>query len=117
LTDPDDPWHAEDGGALELYPLVPDSIESRCEEEGGIQGIPTATPTKCIVPTFNSMAIFRVQPGRSYHSVQEVYAHKPRISISGWFHCTTPPAGADKGLKLDNSFKILVTNYSYTYIL
>jgi Rps23 Pro-64 3,4-dihydroxylase Tpa1-like proline 4-hydroxylase len=22
LTDPDDPWTAEDGGALELYPLV-----------------------------------------------------------------------------------------------
>jgi Rps23 Pro-64 3,4-dihydroxylase Tpa1-like proline 4-hydroxylase len=22
LTDPDEPWTAEDGGALELYPLV-----------------------------------------------------------------------------------------------
>ena len=42
------------------------------------------------------MALFTVQPGRSFHSVQEVYtADKPRLSISGWFHGASPPPGAD----------------------
>lgn len=42
------------------------------------------------------MALFTVQPGRSFHSVQEVYAvDKPRLSISGWYHGCTPPDGAD----------------------
>lgn len=33
LTDPDEPWSAADGGALELYPLVED--EGGGEGEGG----------------------------------------------------------------------------------
>lgn len=42
------------------------------------------------------MAIFTVQPGRSFHSIQQVYAtDKPRLSISGWFHGVTPPPGAE----------------------
>jgi hypothetical protein len=42
------------------------------------------------------MALFTVQPGHSFHAVQEVYASdKPRLSISGWFHGTTPPPGAE----------------------
>lgn len=41
-----------------------------------------------VLPKFNSMALFAVQPGRSYHSVQEVYADRtPRLSIQGW--CAT----------------------------
>jgi prolyl 3-hydroxylase /prolyl 3,4-dihydroxylase len=92
LTDPDEPWEDEDGGALELYPLtVP----------GDAQGIPAPLPTTNIAPRFNRMAMFKVQPGRSYHSVQEVYADKPRLSISGWFHGPTPPEGSDQAsLKL-----------------
>jgi prolyl 3-hydroxylase /prolyl 3,4-dihydroxylase len=42
------------------------------------------------------MALFTVQPGRSFHAVQEVYTddpQKPRLSISGWYHGETPPAG------------------------
>jgi hypothetical protein len=40
------------------------------------------------------MAMFTVLPGRSFHSVQEVFVeHKPRISISGWYHRDTPPEG------------------------
>ena len=96
LSDPDDEWKEEDGGALELYPLQSDTCIDRGSELGGIQGIPEALPTKNILPTFNSMVLFAVQPGRSYHSVQEVYADsKPRLSISGWYHGPTPPKGSD----------------------
>jgi Rps23 Pro-64 3,4-dihydroxylase Tpa1-like proline 4-hydroxylase len=88
LTDPDCEWTAEDGGALELYPLEGD--------KNAQQGVPVPSPTNNLLPRFNSMALFRVQPGKSYHSVQEVYAKdKPRLSISGWFHGPTPPEGAD----------------------
>jgi len=92
LTDRD--WEAVDGGALELYPVEEASKVSR--EDGTFQGVPTAVPTRLILPTFNSMALFRVQPGRSYHSVQEVYSEdRPRLSISGWFHGPSPPPGSD----------------------
>jgi Rps23 Pro-64 3,4-dihydroxylase Tpa1-like proline 4-hydroxylase len=96
LTDPEEEWLDTYGGALELYPLDPKSIVNRGEENGGIQGIPLPSPTAAILPKFNTMAFFVVQPGRSYHSVQEVFADgKPRISISGWFHGPDPPKGAD----------------------
>ncbi|KAF8060096.1 Ogd [Scenedesmus sp. PABB004] len=84
LTDPDDPWTAADGGALELYPLVE-----------GKPHTPDVTPTTSLLPHWNSMALFVVQPGRSFHSVQEVVsADKPRFSISGWYHKAAPQAGA-----------------------
>jgi Rps23 Pro-64 3,4-dihydroxylase Tpa1-like proline 4-hydroxylase len=60
LPDADDTWTAEDGGALELYP---------CPTLGN----PDPTPTKNLLPLFNTMAMFTVQPGVSFHSVQEVY--------------------------------------------
>lgn len=121
LTDPDDEWLLDDGGALELFPLDPASIAinstDRAAKKGsnlisdkqkgkevpksssdtvtenkkykeidsnnsfGPQGIPLATPTTALLPRFNSMAIFAVQPGRSYHAVQEVYSDNPRLSI------------------------------------
>eukprot|EP00892_Ulva_mutabilis_P005320 jgi/Ulvmu1/315/UM001_0319.1 len=84
LTDPDDAWKAEDGGALELYPVHAD-------------GDPVTTPSRCVLPAFNTMALFTVQPGRSFHSVQEVFnPAKPRLSISGWYHGLTPPEGAEQ---------------------
>lgn len=61
LTDPESEWQAVDGGALELYPLLE-----------GDQTNPSGVPATCLLPYFNSMAMFTVQPGRSYHSVQEV---------------------------------------------
>jgi Rps23 Pro-64 3,4-dihydroxylase Tpa1-like proline 4-hydroxylase len=94
LADPDDDWQAEDGGLLELYPLQPGS-EVDMGPNIGVQGIPTAAPTNFLVPRFNTMAFFVVQPGRSYHSVQEVFADKPRVSISGWYHGEAPPLGSD----------------------
>ena len=88
LTDPDDPWLPEDGGALELYPLdrsaSTTTTAAASSAPGGEQGVPEPSPTATILPQFNTMAIFTVQPGRSYHAVQEVYAQdKPRLSISG----------------------------------
>ena len=73
LTSPDDEWTAEDGGALEIYPSVG-------------EGTPDIVPLKTVLPLFNTMAIFNVEPGVSFHSVQEVYTDKPRMSIQGWFH-------------------------------
>lgn len=96
LTDPSDAWIAEtDGGALELYDLDPTQLGERHLNEPP-QGIPMATPCTGIPPKFNTMAMFRMQPGRSYHSVQEVYSpDKSRLSISGWFHTTEVPEGSD----------------------
>ena len=53
LTDPDEPWTAEDGGALELYPLA---------SEGSL-GVPSTVPSKSIFPRFNQMVMFTVTPG------------------------------------------------------
>jgi len=36
------------------------------------EGTPDIVPLKQILPLFNTMAIFNVQPGVSFHSVQEV---------------------------------------------
>ena len=77
LTDEDDEeWTQADGGALELFPLV-----------DGRLGEPAFNPSASLLPRFNSMAMFTVLPGRSFHSVQEVFSeNKPRLSISGWYH-------------------------------
>ncbi|KAL7751513.1 putative component of NuA3 histone acetyltransferase complex [Sorochytrium milnesiophthora] len=74
LPDPDVPWRAEDGGALELYPCV-------------ARNTPDVAPTVSLPPKFNQFVMFTVQPGYSFHSVQEVVVRdKDRLSISGWFH-------------------------------
>jgi Rps23 Pro-64 3,4-dihydroxylase Tpa1-like proline 4-hydroxylase len=74
LTDPDERWDPKDGGALELYPVIR-------------KGIPATEPTVVIPPQWNQFVMFTVQPGHSFHSVEEVVAQqKPRLSISGWFH-------------------------------
>ena len=102
MTDPDDDFTAEDGGSLELYPLDPKTITMTPIEKDNYmseleQGIPTNVPTKKILPHFNRMALFTVQPGRSYHSVEEVYtSEKVRLSISGWYHGPCPPLGSDQ---------------------
>lgn len=76
LTDPDSEWKSEDGGALELYPEDPDSPL-----------VPYTIPTAIALPLWNSMAMFKVQAGKSFHSIQEVFtSEKPRMSIQGWFH-------------------------------
>ena len=90
-------WTAEDGGALELYPLVPSSVVINSDSNLP-QGLPAANPATKLVPAWNSMAMFNVQPGRSYHSVEEVHRKNctsPRLSIQGWYHAPTAPKGAE----------------------
>ncbi|CAE7221279.1 unnamed protein product, partial [Rhizoctonia solani] len=85
----DQPWKPEWGGALELYPVkaLPDgSLEPECK------------PTKIIPPSWNQFIFFEIQPGRSFHSVEEVVVgeadnQRQRLSISGWFH--RPQEGED----------------------
>ncbi|KAN0061740.1 putative component of NuA3 histone acetyltransferase complex [Thecaphora frezii] len=74
LPDPAQPWQPEWGGALELYP-----VKSK--------GTPDDVPTKVIPPKWNQYTFFTVQPGHSFHSVEEVVSpSQSRLSISGWFH-------------------------------
>lgn len=72
----DETWIAEDGGALELF------NGDQCVER--------------VLPSWNSMMLFAVCPGRSFHAVQEVYsADKPRLSVSGWYHYKTMPQASE----------------------
>ncbi|KAG1636572.1 hypothetical protein G6F45_001183 [Rhizopus arrhizus] len=73
LTDPEAPWQPKDGGALELYPVIQ-------------KGTPATEPTVIIPPQWNQFVMFTVQPGHSFHSVEEVVGAGNRLSISGWFH-------------------------------
>ena len=85
LSEPDEGWERSDGGALELYALA----------QAGVAGEPAVRPCAALLPLWNSMAFFTVQPGRSFHAVEEVFADsKLRLSISGWFHAAAPPADA-----------------------
>ena len=75
-------WKPEWGGALELYPVKigADKIEE-----------PLNVPSKIIPPSWNQFVFFEVQPGHSFHSVEEVTvdeggSDRQRLSISGWFH-------------------------------
>ncbi|KIK67585.1 hypothetical protein GYMLUDRAFT_36324 [Collybiopsis luxurians FD-317 M1] len=76
-------WQRDWGGALELYPTRPgpDDIPE-----------PECVPSKSIPPSWNQFIFFEVQPGRSFHSVEEVVVGgggedgRERLSISGWFH-------------------------------
>lgn len=78
-----EPWRIEYGGALELYPV----------QEGGAVPEPRTIPVKAIPPSWNQFVFFEVQPGKSFHSVEEVVVDREgheRLSISGWFHAAQP---------------------------
>ncbi|KAK6584771.1 hypothetical protein PZA11_002995 [Diplocarpon coronariae] len=91
LTDPDVPWKDEWGGALRLFPTTIHEID-------GVSTItPDADTSKVIPPAWNQLSFFAVQPGLSFHDVEEVYHAKNekqlaqdggriRMAISGWFH-------------------------------
>ncbi|KAG7097436.1 hypothetical protein E1B28_004780 [Marasmius oreades] len=76
-------WPSSYGGALELYPVRPGP-------DGTLE--PENIPSKSIAPSWNQFIFFEVQPGRSFHSVEEVVVGeggedgRERLSISGWFH-------------------------------
>ncbi|EIN10953.1 hypothetical protein PUNSTDRAFT_85412 [Punctularia strigosozonata HHB-11173 SS5] len=80
-------WQPEWGGALELYATK--------DGPGGIPE-PEALPARSIPPSWNQFIFFEVQPGKSFHSVEEVVVGKEekdgreRLSISGWFHAAQP---------------------------
>ncbi|KAI9829909.1 MAG: hypothetical protein M1826_005331 [Phylliscum demangeonii] len=101
LTDPDRPWQREWGGALRLYPTNTTGV--------GVHG-PLATKIAspqhevAIPPAWNQLSFFAVQPGESFHDVEEVYAGegegegegadtdtaRVRTAISGWYHLPQP---------------------------
>ena len=92
LPDPDIPWKPEWGGALRLYPTTP-----MPSANGEIATVPSADFSKVIPPAWNQLSFFTVQPGLSFHDVEEVYhaenkeqleneGGRVRMAISGWFH-------------------------------
>lgn len=91
LTDPDEPWQAEWGGGLRLY-----ATETKRNQRGEEVKVPTPDHAKVIPPSWGQLSFFAVQPGESFHDVEEVY-HSPtgseeedktrvRMAISGWYH-------------------------------
>lgn len=92
LTDPDQPWKEEWGGALRLYPT-----QRHTEEDGVVTKVPSPDYSTVIPPAFNQLSFFAVQPGESFHDVEEVYSQaeaaederdgaRIRMAISGWYH-------------------------------
>lgn len=77
LPDPDKIWKEHYGGALRLFPAI-------------IPNVPKTDFSKKLVPQFNQIAFFTVQPGLSFHDVEEVRVDKQRLSIQGWYHIPQP---------------------------
>lgn len=75
MTDPEEEWSKEEGGALELFPSNPAQ-----------KGTPASIPTKELLPMSDSLAIFLVEPGVSFHAVREVRGDRARVSLQGWLH-------------------------------
>ena len=99
LLDPDRPWKPEYGGALRLYPT--EHVEVA---DGDKVRVPQPDFTVSIPPAWNQLSFFTVQPGESFHDVEEVYKRqldekaeddggRIRMAISGWFHI--PQKGED----------------------
>lgn len=81
LPDPDSTWKPHYGGSLRLFPAI-------------VPNVPK-TDFECkLTPQFNQIAFFTVQPGLSFHDVEEVRVDKQRLSIQGWFHI---PQEGEKG--------------------
>ncbi|EDO16137.1 hypothetical protein Kpol_1070p20 [Vanderwaltozyma polyspora DSM 70294] len=73
LPEPDRKWKSHYGGGLRLFPSIKENI-------------PYSDPSAKLVPQFNQIAFFKVQPGFSFHDVEEVRVDKHRLSIQGWYH-------------------------------
>jgi len=96
LTDPEPEWQPSEGGALELYDSKKATATTTDVDDGDSNGsksqrVPETIPCKQILPCFNSMAFFVVDPGVSFHAVQEVCGSRPRLSLQGWYHCSSLP--------------------------
>ncbi|KDQ57021.1 hypothetical protein JAAARDRAFT_35618 [Jaapia argillacea MUCL 33604] len=100
-------WQKEWGGALELYQTT--------EAADGIP-IPASIPTKTIPPSWNQFVLFAIQPGRSYHAVEEVVVGgggedgRQRLTISGWFHAAQPGELGYEAMSSDHIPKSLISS-------
>ena len=96
LTDPVYPWVRQWGGSLRLYPT-----KKYKRQDGATIKVPSPDYAKAIPPAWNQLSFFAVQPGESFHDVEEVFASKDpkrnkqrvRMAISGWYHI--PQEGED----------------------
>lgn len=98
LTEPD--WAPEEGGALELYDsyVSGDGVASATaltDKDKVARREPESCPSKTLLPLFNSMAFFVVEPGVSFHAVQEVLGNRPRLSVQGWYHAASVPENVE----------------------
>ncbi|BAP70502.1 PKHD-type hydroxylase TPA1 [Kluyveromyces marxianus] len=73
LPEPERVWKEHYGGALRLFPSI-------------VPNVPYSDHSAKLVPQFNQIAFFKVQPGFSFHDVEEVKVDKHRLSIQGWYH-------------------------------
>ncbi|GAA5936103.1 oxidative DNA demethylase [Sporobolomyces koalae] len=97
-------WQPEFGGALELYPVL-----AADDKNPDRPNVPTSKPTVSIPPSFNQFVFFEVQPGHSFHSVEEVAivgdgqkgGVGARVSLSGWFH---KPIEGEEGFEGSEGF-------------
>ena len=103
LTDPDNPWQPQWGGALRLYPT-----KSCTTDEGKSARVPGPDSSVQIPPAWNQLSFFAVQPGESFHDVEEVFTSgdesvdgtRARIAISGWYHIPQEgESGYEEGLE------------------
>ncbi|GAA5821627.1 hypothetical protein JCM11251_000941 [Rhodosporidiobolus azoricus] len=98
-------WKPEWGGALELYPVL-EADEANPDRPN----VPVSKPTNIIPPSFNQFVFFEVQPGHSFHSVEEVVVEGDkqkggvgaRVSLSGWFH---KPIEGEEGFEGSEGFQ------------
>ncbi|BGP19274.1 hypothetical protein JCM10213_008208 [Rhodosporidiobolus nylandii] len=98
-------WKPEWGGALELYPVL-----EADEKNPDRPNVPVSKPSVIIPPAFNQFVFFEVQPGHSFHSVEEVVVEGDkqkggvgaRVSLSGWFH---KPIEGEEGYEGSEGFK------------
>lgn len=80
MPEPGKVWKEHYGGALRLFPAL-------------IPNVPKPDYSNKLIPQFNQIAFFTVQPGLSFHDVEEVRVDKQRLSIQGWYHI--PQRGED----------------------
>ena len=84
-------WDPAWGGSLELYPV----------ESGEEVGMPGSKRSAKADVNWGQLIFFEVQPGRSYHSVEEVIVGdgRQRLGVSGWFH---RPVEGEEGYEPEN---------------
>jgi prolyl 3-hydroxylase /prolyl 3,4-dihydroxylase len=99
LTENDPVWDSFEGGALELYDSFAEDMTTNSTDNASAdqqtkhsrRRTPATVPCQFILPVCNTLAFFVVEPGCSFHAVQEVFGDRPRLSLQGWYHASTAP--------------------------